>query len=227
MNEQTPSLNTRPYSAPVDPEHAALRMTVLLSFVLVTIVGYLIVDWIAPQEGFINLLGVIVGLVAGALVLQLLDRVLKKSWPSGRAFEIDGQRIRLQRGGVTQHEVTADQHVNVLQWRFEIGKRARVPKGWYVVALALNQGDTYLPLYTFMSPKDFEAMPDSAQFTPLISNKKNKQQELTQDLRAAGQERRLRTAEGARWAEGAELTSAAFQEVVTELRQRFPDWMPS
>jgi hypothetical protein len=78
-----------------------------------------------------------------------------------------------------------------------------------------------------MSPKDFEAMPDSAQFTPLISNKKNKQQELTQDLRAAGQERRLRTAEGARWAEGAELTSAAFQEVVAELRQRFPDWMPA
>jgi hypothetical protein len=83
-----------------------------------------------------------------------------------------------------------------------------------------------LPLYTFMSPKDFEAMPQNAQFSPLVSNKKNQKTELTQDLRAAGQERRLRTAEGARWTEGAELSPEAFRAVVDELRQRFPDWMP-
>lgn len=226
VEEQAASISSsRKLTLPVDPEHAALRVTVLLSFLIVTVVGYLVVDRLAPQQGFINLLGLIIGLVAGTIIIQILDRVLKKTWPSGRVVEIDNHQIRLSKGGQAQFTIDGSQHVNVLMWRFEITRRARAPKGWYVVSLALNQEDEYLTVYTFMSAKDFDALAFKDEFVPLTSTKGQKN-DATQDLRAAGQERRLRTAESFRWMSGGELSKEEFVTLIEALQQHFPDWMP-
>lgn len=207
---------------PVDPEHAALRLTVIASFFVVSILTYLIISVILPQDGF-NLVGLVVGLGVATVTIQVIDAAFKRRWPSGRTLEIDEQGVRLALHGDVQSEIANTEAAQALMWRFEIQRRARAPKGWYVVALALNQDDVYLPVYTFMSPQDFQAMPFNQFYTPLSKDKPLA--EAANDFRAAGHERRLRTAEHARWNAGAEIDKANFHAYVEVLRRRYPQWL--
>jgi hypothetical protein len=209
------------FRAPVDPEHAALRLAIVGVFVGLSIVGYLVANAIFQGVGF-NIIALIVALGAGIGGMQVVDGFLKRRWPSGRALEIQGDAIRLTLRGKTQREINGAEHVNVLFWRFEIRKRARAPKGWYVVALALLQDDDYLPAYTFVSPEDYKTMPYSAQYVRLSARK-----EAETDMRLAGQQRRLLNAEAARWNEGAEMAKADFDAYVALLKAKFPVWMPA
>lgn len=207
---------------PVDPEHAALRLTVIASFFVVLILSYFIISVILPQQG-INVIGFVVGLGVAAVTVQVIDAAFKRRWPSGRTLEIDAQGVRLALRGETQFEITPTEPAQALLWRFEIQRRARAPKGWYVVAIALNQGDVYLPVYTFMSPQDFHAMPLNEKYTALSKDKPLA--EAANDFRAAGHERRLRSAENARWSAGAEIDKANFHAYLDTLRRRYPEWL--
>lgn len=209
---------------PVDPEHGALRVAVMLSFVVALIVAYFIVNAIMPQEG-INLLALIVGLGVATVTVQVIDAAFKRRWPSGRTLEVDSGGVRLALHGETQREIASGQPASALWWRFEIQRRARAPKGWYVVAMALNQGDDYLAVYTFMSPQDFELLPMKQLYVALAKDKPLA--DAASDFRAAGRERRIRTAENARWSEGAEIDTAGFSAYIDALRRRYPDWLVS
>jgi hypothetical protein len=206
---------------PVDPEHGMLRLVVMATFIVSGIGSYLVLNVILSQVPFISLIGIGAAVVIAMVTTRGVEAGLKRRWPSGRAFEIDGNTLRLTTGSQITREIDGSQHVNVLTWRFTISRRTRVAKGWYVVALALMQDDIYLPLYTFMSPEDFNAFALNEHFTVLAPSKSPEQS----DLRLAGQQRRLRTAEYARWNEGAELTKADFQTAVTAMQATFPAWM--
>lgn len=208
---------------PVDPEHGLLRLIVMLTFIISGIGSYLLLNIVLGQIPFINLIAIGLAIAIAMLTTRAVESGMKRRWPSGRYFEIAGDKLRLGSGSRVSREIDGSQHVNVMAWRFTITKRTRVPKGWYVVALAMMQDDLYLPLYTFISPEDFEAMPLSEHFTVLTPTKSKEQG----DLRLAGQQRRLRTAEYARWNEGAELTKLDFDQVVATLREKFPIWMIS
>lgn len=213
-----PDTPSAPLVYPVDPEHASLRFALLITFFALAAIGYGLVAAFVPQSGF-NIIALVGGFVLAALVIQVVDRGLKARWPSGRTVEISDEGVRLALRGVTQRQITPDEPVNVVQWRFTITKRARAPKGWYVVALALQQDDLYLPVYTFMPPAEFEQFEGNAAYEPLTSMKQ------PTDMRLAGQERRLRNAESARWYEGAEMTKDHFAAYVAALKARYPQWM--
>lgn len=206
---------------PVDPEHGLLRLIVMLTFIVSGIGSYLLFNIALGQIPFINLIAIGLAIAIAMLTTRAVEIGMKRRWPSGRYFEIAGDKLRLGSGRRITREIDGSQHVNAMAWRFTIAKRTRVPKGWYVVAFAMMQDDLYLPLYTFMSPEDFDAMPLSEQFTVLTPSKTKEQG----DLRLAGQQRRLRTAEYARWNEGAELTKPDFDRVIATLREKFPMWM--
>lgn len=208
---------------PVDPEHGLLRLAVMLTFVVAGIGSFILLNVIFAQVPFINLLSIGGAIVIAMLSTRGVENGLKRYWPSGRYFEIAGNTLRLGAGGRITREIDGAQHVNVFTWRFVINKRTRVPKGWYVVALAMMQDDLYLPLYTFMSPEDFGKLTVSEHFNALAPSKDTEKS----DLRLAGQQRRLRTAEYARWNEGAELSRADFETALAALQQRFPAWMIS
>src|SRR5262245_45840826 len=104
------------FSAPVDPEHAALRLAIIVVFFGVAIIAYVVANSIFQGEGF-NIFAVVIGVAAGIGAMQLIDGVFKKRWPSGRVLEIEGDKIRLALHGRTQREINGDQHVNVLMWR--------------------------------------------------------------------------------------------------------------
>ncbi len=208
---------------PVDPEHGLLRLAVMLTFVVSGIGSYILLNVVFVQIPFINLIAIGGSIAVAMLSTRGVESGLKRRWPSGRYFEIAGNSIRLGAGSQITREIDGAQHVNVLTWRFTITKRTRVAKGWYVVALAMMQEDLYLPIYTFMSPEDFNKLPLGDHFNTLAPTKETEKA----DLRLAGQQRRLRTAEYARWNEGAELTKADFEAVLAALQAKFTAWMIS
>lgn len=213
---------------PVDPEHSAMRLTVIGLFIAVWVLTFFIINALIPAEGF-NVIAIIVSFGLTALLTQQIERALKQRWPSGRVLQAAGERVQIAQRGRVQHEIRTNQQVNVLTWRFEIRRRSRVPKGWYMVACALEQDDTYIPVYTFMSPKDFEQLNAGGHFAHLISRKElNASSGGTHgDLRMAGEQRRLHMAESARWHSGAEMTVEDFKRYVSWLQGRYPQWMPA
>lgn len=209
-------------SLPVDPEHGGLRFAVVALFIFFAAMLYAIVSVIIPEAAGINIIGVIVGLGGSAMMIQVLDARIKSRWPSGRFLEITDQHIYLRQKQKIQNQIDASQHVNVLTWRFEITRRTRVKKGWYVVAIDLVQDDQHLPIYTFISPDEFKEMPLSKHYY-LLQAKKG----VESDMRKAGQEKRLHDAEMYRWNEGAELSLEDYTRYVAYLKENFPDWMLS
>ncbi len=215
------TLDNTSLTFPVDPEHAALRFSVIVIFVIGWILGFVLFNRLIPGNG-LNLAAGLAGFALTAIITRFAERFLKTRWPSGRTVEIHGNRIQILARGAVQHEVDASRHVNVLQWRFKIKRRSRVPKGWFVVACALEQDNHYLSIYTFMPPDQANAPGTASRFKVLLPNK-----DTAQDLRLAGEQRRLRTAEEQRWMQGAEMSNSDFETFLTRLQGQFPKWMPS
>lgn len=217
-----------PIKIAVDNEHGALRFVIIIIFIVGWLISYIILNAAIPNEG-LNLIAIIVSFGITALVTQQIEKGLKKRWPSGRTVQIDQNSIKIVDKDGKQQSIDGDQQVNVHLWRFAIKRRSRVPKGWYMIACALEQEDAYLPVYTFMSPEQFDGLKNNSQFTTLMSQKEaSKSTGIGQtDLRLAGEQRRLHTAENARWMNGAEMSAEDFQNFIQQLKTQFPQWMPS
>jgi hypothetical protein len=209
---------------PVDQEHAALRFTVIVMFIALWVVGFSISNSLIPSAGF-NIIAGLIGIVAAAIGARLLEPFLKARWPSGRVVRINHDGIRLSLRDKIQEEVKSGEAVSVLLWRFKVMRRGRVPKGWYVIACALEQDDRYLPIYSFASPDQCEGLNKKMHFTELLGDKalKNVKQD---SLRVSGEQRRLRLAEAHRWNNGAEMTYADFERFLERLNGLFPQWIP-
>lgn len=212
---------------PVDPEPVALRLTLILLLVVGTFLGYWLVSAIVPGQA-LNLLALAGGFVIGGGIMWASEKALKPNWPATRFVEIKPDAVNLLRRGKIEQTVDPAQHVNVLTWSFEIDKRAHVPRGWHMIALALEQDDLYIPVYTFVPPESFEAWNRSTTFTRLEKRKDNEKANNSErrDLRAAGAQRRLRMAEGARVFLGAEMTEPNFRTYLQRLTSDYPAWMP-
>lgn len=207
---------------PVDVEHGGIRAAGCGTFAVGSILGFFL----------LNLLGIpavataIGSLVVGGLIANLMDRYLKENWSSGRVLLADAEQIILRQRDDVERELNPLQHVNVLAWRFEVPRTGRVRRGWYVLALALEQDGDYLAAYTFASPKTFEGMPHSDLFTRLDRKKRRKSKsESIREMKAAGEQRRLLEAESERGFNGAELTYEDFLQYLTFLHESYPKWM--
>jgi hypothetical protein len=173
----------------------------------------------------LSLLAVLVGFGIAYGVTALTERFLKTRWPSGRAVQIDKEGVKLVKKGNVQQEILAEDPAITLLWSFKIAKRARVPKGWSMLACALQFESQYLAVYTFMSPAQLEAYPAAEQFKTLVGKRKGKD-DAREDLRVAGEQRRLHDAENNRWLFGAEMTPPDFVTYVARRKTQFPEWMP-
>ena len=208
----------------VDREHGALRLSIVLIFIAAWIISFTILNALIANEG-LNIIAIVASFGVTALLTQQLEKVLKERWPSGRAISVEGDHIRLVKKETVQENIHAGQQVNVLLWRFQISRRSRVPKGWFMVACALEQDETYIPVYAFMSPDQFDTLSAPSQFV-LLQSKKDRQKQGN-DMRLAGEQRRLHMAESARWINGAEMTADDFVSFIRHLQEHFPQWMPS
>lgn len=213
-----------PLTIAVDREHSALRLIVIAVFVGLWVVAFIIANTLIVSQGF-NILAGLIAFGVAALGSRLLEPFLKQRWPSGRVVEVDENGVRLITRGKTEADVKSNDAVSVLLWRFKVPRRGRVPKGWYVVACAIEQDDNYLPVYTFVSPEQNNTLNSAGRFIDLMSEKAAKN--VKQDsLRVAGEQRRVRVAESHRWHNGAEMTFEDFQQFIARLNGQFPQWLP-
>lgn len=208
---------------PVDSEHSKLRLGFVGLFVAVFVIVFLIVNAIIVSEGF-NLLAGIVAFAMAALVIRLSDPILRRKWPSGRRLQLDANGARMMFNDQIQADIRADSTANVHYWRFKIPRRGRMPRGWYVIACALQQDDVYLPVYTFASPAQTEQISKLKLFTELHSEKGKPSAAKAESLRLAGEQRRLRLAEEHRWHDGGELTAADFETFIKRLNELYLRW---
>ncbi len=205
----------------VDKEHSGVRMVGCLTFLIGTVASFLILNTFVPNGGLI----VIGAALAIAVALTYAaDHLSKTYWPSNRAIQFVDDIILLVKGGQVQGEIDAGQNVNLLQWHFAAKRHPRVPKGWYVVANALEQDGEYIISYSIASPTDFEALPLS-RLSQSYRRKKGKKDE-SRDLREAGSVRRIAQAEFHRGELGAEMSLDDYRAYLDYLAETYTSWMP-
>ncbi len=207
----------------VDPEHNGLRLGTVGLFVIVMVVTFFIANAVISSDGF-NILAGLIGFGLAAIVTRLSDPFLKRMWPSKRGLQLDADGARMTLNNETQANIGAGATANVHYWKFKIPRRGRMPRGWYVVACALQQNDTYLAVYTFASPAQTEALSKIKQFTELHSEKGKPSAAKAESLRLAGEQRRLRLAEEQRWHDGGELTITDFETFINRLNELYVRW---
>ncbi len=207
----------------VDPEHNALRLATIGLFIAIMVVAFLITNAIIPSDGF-NILAGLIAFGLAAIITRLSDPILKRWWPSKRNLLLDADGARLTLNDEIQANIGAGATANAHFWKFKIPRRGRMPRGWYVVACALQQDDTYLAVYTFASPAQTEELGKIKQFAELHSEKNKASAAKAESLRLAGEQRRLRLAEEQRWHDGGELTVADFETFIKRLNELYVRW---
>lgn len=206
----------------VDPEHAGVRAAGCFTFFVAAIASFVILNTVVPNGGLI-----IVGasLVIAVGLTYLSDNLTKRYWPSNRFIQIVDDVITLIQRDKVQGKLDASQNVNLIMWHFQARKHPRVPKGWYVVANALEQDGDYIITYSIASPDDFEKLPLSRLSTE-YKRKKDKSDDESRDLRKAGNVRRIEQAEFHRGELGAEMTLEDYQAYLDYLVDTYTTWMP-
>lgn len=212
----------------VDPEPVSFRLVVLFGFLGGLIGGILISDMIF-RWGTCSLVGLGIGIATGALLTMVIEKFLKPLWKSNRFVRVNDDEIAFLRGEHITRAINPRQQVNVTQWRFSIKRRrGRAEKGWHVVAIALEQDDVYLPVYTLISPEQYEAMDKADQFTELTLRREDfiKKSVKGDDIRLSGTQRQLYVAETARALDGVEMLPDNFNTFLRYLHDNFYRWMP-
>lgn len=206
----------------VDAEHDSLRFVVAAIFIALTIISFLALSAFIPA-GSINIIAIIGGLMIAAGGSYLIEQQLKRRWPSGKILQIDAEHIALHIKQNEQQRIKASPDVRKLFWRFEINRRSRVPKGWHMVAAALEDADEILAVYTLMPPDRLLQLNQSEKFTKLAKPATTTKGGKADDLRLAGEQKRLHKVEAHRWREGVEMTNDDFVLFVSKIEGLFPN----
>ncbi|MBL8146503.1 MAG: hypothetical protein JNL34_08960 [Anaerolineae bacterium] len=212
---------------PLDPEHWKLRVVVFGAFFSVAMFIIVLTPALLGGDG-LSIIGVLGGLIGGYLASALAERFLKGRWHSSRSLRVSNSGVRLMKGETVEQEVPITSTIVPLRWKFTITRRTRVPKGWWMYACSLAAGDRQITVYTFISPKDNELFSRADQFARLHGKKEIQKAGAAppQNLRQAGEERRLREAEEHRWLAGGEMSFSDFTDLLDRLDQQFQEWTP-
>lgn len=211
----------------VDPIHGGLRMAVFGSFI-----GAGVLTFGAGVALIPNGLGlaILLSMASAAGASMGIENFLKDKWTSGREFVADGERIALTKESKIESVIDAQQHVNVLTWRFEIKKDSpRAKKGWQLLGLGLEQDDNFVVIYTAADPDDFKEMTLSKHFTKLEKENKSARKSSAlasaSGMRRAGEQKRLYEGEVIRQIIGGDMQYEDFVNTLSFLQVNYPRWM--
>lgn len=205
----------------VDSEHSGVRMLGCFTFLFGAVISFLALNTLVPNGGLITI-GAAIAIAVG--LTYAADFFSKKYWPSNRTIQFLGDIVQLTQSNKVQGEIDAGRNVNILMWHFEARRHPRVPKGWYVVANALEQDGEYITTYSIVSPADFDSLPLS-RLSARYQRKKGKKDEV-RDLRKAGNMRRIEQAEFYRGEFGAEMSAEDYSSYLEYLADTYTSWMP-
>jgi hypothetical protein len=231
--------NGSPHVFPANQEHAGVRAAVLIYFfsslfLIVWILNLLLTTHDGSRPDLANLL-----VCGGTLPLALgttwlLERLLKRYWPSGDQVMVDATAVRMQRGKELNEEIQWAEMPHLLFWFFTLsgfqrgGRERRVARNWVCLAAQIQQGQRHLIAYTYAPPRQaaamhaligsgsefYEIVPKTV-YTPSIGSR------ITPPTRPeipasvlAGKDGLYWLAERNRWQDGLELTPADFEKLL-------------
>lgn len=215
----------------MDVEHNGIRLALLGLIIVAFVIFYVAASLI------FNLLNVeiaagcfaFVVAVAGAIgVASIGERRLKDIWPSGRVLILDAQGVEVndnRKGKSLTVRMAWDQRINILAWRFVVDRRAaHVQRGAYMLCVQLLQDQSEVAIYTFMPPKEAEALPQFSAFATLMSRSVVEKEKSGLSIREMSEQRRLLKSEDARWHSGAEIRPQDFKILANALTQHVSEW---
>ena len=211
---------------PVDPEPIGLRVVQILFFLIGSVIGYVGALAIFGGDTTCSPLALISGIIVGTGFLYLSDFLLRSRWTSNKFVEASQTQMHILNKNKQEQVIVPGANTDIHTWRFKVTRAGRVPKGTYMVGLAVEDDDVYLPVYCLIPPEKFDSMPNNEWFTELIS-RKNLRDAGGDTMRIAGLQRRLLKAETARSIHGVEMGFDDFLTFVEWLEVHFPEWSPS
>lgn len=212
---------------PIDSEHTGQLIVPVLALgvaMVAHIIGMIVfkslLDEIASPLCAMLLIDVLIFIAAWSLV----DRIVKRVRPSARYAALNAEALVItdaRRKPAQVKRIAWDKTVNIKAWKFAINRRARVPKGWYCLALYLLQDETDMILYTFMAPQAAET---AIGYKHFIRLQPRQDSASDTDLDKLAEQRRLLKLEDLRWQDGAEITPEDFNALLAVVQRRIPAW---
>lgn len=203
-----------PITISVDREHGGLRLAIAVIFIFLVIVSFIVLNLLIPANT-LNLLALIGALVIGGVITNIFEQQLKQRWPSGKTLILSESEIALQKIAHTRFTAANTEKATTHRWAFQIQKRTRVPKGWYMVAVAIEKDDDTLAIYTLLPPEAYHTLNEDESFIVL-----SKSADIpTDDMRLAGKQKRLQEMEAIRWQMGVEASPEDFETVLQHIER--------
>jgi hypothetical protein len=224
----------------VDPEHAGLRVTVILVLVAASGLSFLLLRELLttylPQLGSPAILACLGALPVALAVSAGVEGLLKRSWASGRRLVLEPERLRLQRSGVDETVLRWDEPLTDTWWHFRVagyprgGRERRIPDRWHCIAGQLQQEGNRIVAYAFVSPSRLDSLKGEHPFFTLEprdvydnSLRRRLEGPVRPELPAeviAGESGRFWLAERNRWQQGVELAPDDFKTLLAAVQER-------
>jgi hypothetical protein len=231
-------------SFPANQEHPGLRAVVLLFFfgavfLFIWLLNLLLTNPDGSRADLANLI-----LCGGTLPLAfgatwVLEKLLKRYWPSGDGLEIAGQVLTAHFRDGPPREIDLQSPPVTLYWEFTLrgfqrgGRERRVARNWVCLALQLTQGKQRIIVHTYLPSRKAEQLRERVkaevqfhQINPAEVYDTSLGNRITPPTRPeipaavlAGGDGRYWLAERTRWQEGLELSPDKFTQFLQFLIQ--------
>jgi hypothetical protein len=224
----------------VDPEHAGLRIAIVLILVAAVLLAFLLLRSLLviylPQLSSPAILACLGALPVALVISAAVEAVLKRSWSSGRRLVLDTERLALQKSRRDELALDWREPINETWWHFQLsgyrrgGRERRIPDRWHCVAGQLQQEGKRIVVYSFVSPSQLDkllAKKPLYRLEPKEVYDNSLRRRLEGPVRPelpteviAGESGRYWLAERNRWQQGVELTPNDLETLLQALKER-------
>lgn len=226
-----------------DQEHAGLRTAVFVLLFVFMAMAFLGIQGLLKAIGAVDY--AFIASCGGALPVALgavwvIEKLLKRYWPSGRAITLTHDGIQMHTEAEAQWEITQAQEPAALLWYFNLrgwqrgGRERRVPRTWLCLAVELKSGKKEAVVYTFL-PKNkahvwltreagspfHEIFPRDVYDNSLRSRLGGPARPEIPAAVLTGKDGSYWLAERRRWTEGFELPPQAFAQFMNHIQATF------
>jgi hypothetical protein len=235
-----------PVTLHANKEHSGVRFVVIIVLAAAYFAAFIGLNVILGRlnsaiADFAIVLSCILALPVALGFAAIIERYLKRSWPSGQRVDIsdEGAVAYLVDDKVASFDWSA--RFTVLRWYFSIkgyalgGRERRLSKNSYCVALQLQQDDNRFVVHSYLPQVRVAGMIEGKEFLKIEpaeyyqggfvrrwAGSTDRPKIPTSVL--AGREGPYWIAERRRWAEGLELEIGDFQAFLDMVAEKFVEW---
>jgi len=224
----------------LDQEHTGVRYAIIGTLFLTFLLGYWLSSYLLrtlfPEISTTAILSCLGAVPISLLFAAGVEWMLKRTWHSGRTLAVDSENITLHLPEGKDRVIFRRKILNQLWWQLPLsgyargGRERRMPAKWYCMAGQLQQDETRIVVYCYVSPKRRRRWLDSYEFEKLSPEDvyntsfsgrigSPNRPELPPEV-IAGRQGRFWLAERNRWRDGVEMSQEDFEQFLSMLHAR-------